>query len=125
MEKNKRKGSSIRDTRVSSLGAQVHYNTAAACNNCLSCVFVPVVVERYACFDRLHTAIIVPSLFMSLLPYVQNLNFTDSFIVDFVKIHKMGVQILIAFENYPPLALYKSFMKSQLIFFLKISGISK
>ena len=51
MEKNKRKGSSIRDTRVSSLGAQVHSNTAAACNNCLSCVFVPVVVERYACFD--------------------------------------------------------------------------
>jgi hypothetical protein len=29
------------------LGAQVHSNTAAACNNWLSCVFVAVVVERY------------------------------------------------------------------------------
>ena len=66
MEKNKHTGSSIRDScsRVDSLGAQVHSNTAAACNN------VPVVVERYACFDRLHTAIIVPGLFMSLLQYI-------------------------------------------------------
>ena len=44
MEKNKHTGSSIRDScsRVDSLGAQVHSNTAAACNNCLSCLFVPV-----------------------------------------------------------------------------------